>query len=117
MVSLKKGSYQILQDCVPLSRGLIGRYVHFTFMEYEKDPRGWITKNPPSVAEFEKVYDKCICGHMAEDHHRSWFWGGGELIEECEDPEVGFNETGGMILQDGKWVEHCFKFRSEYEQR
>lgn len=32
---------------------LVARYVRFIFAEYEKDPRGWITKNPPSVAEFE----------------------------------------------------------------
>lgn len=31
---------------------LVHKYVRFCFDEYEKDPRGWITKNPPSVAEF-----------------------------------------------------------------
>lgn len=36
---------------------LVGRYVRFIFAEYEEDPRGWITKNPPSVAEFATRYD------------------------------------------------------------
>lgn len=31
---------------------LIHEYVRYCFDEYERDPRGWITKNPPSVAEF-----------------------------------------------------------------
>lgn len=36
---------------------LVSRYVRFIFSEYEKDPRGWITKNPPSVAQFRDEYD------------------------------------------------------------
>lgn len=52
----------------------------------------------------------CVCGHKAEDHHRSWFRNGGELIEECE--FEGYNETGGMMQDlEGKWVEHCQGFR------
>lgn len=51
----------------------------------------------------------CICGHALENHHRSWLWGGHELIEECE--EFGSNETGGMIYLDGKWSDHCYVFR------
>lgn len=51
----------------------------------------------------------CVCGHTAEYHHRSWFRGGGELIEECE--YEGYNETGGMHQVGGKWVEHCQRFR------
>lgn len=33
---------------------LITKYVRFCFDEYEKNPYGWITKNPPSVAEFKE---------------------------------------------------------------
>lgn len=51
----------------------------------------------------------CICGHELQDHHRSWFRGGGALIDECE--IEGANETGGMIYVDGKWVDHCQRFR------
>lgn len=54
--------------------------------------------------------DVCICSHLAEDHHRSWFRNGGQLIEECE--FYGHNETGGMEYVDGKWIEHCQRFRS-----
>ena len=52
----------------------------------------------------------CICGHMLEDHHLSYFAKGpvGVLAEECEFD--GFNETGGMILENGEWVEHCYRF-------
>lgn len=35
----------------------IHRYVQFIFVEYKKDPRGWITKIPPSVAEWRRIYD------------------------------------------------------------
>lgn len=31
---------------------ILHSYILFVFKEYEKDPRGWITKNPPSVAEY-----------------------------------------------------------------
>ena len=51
----------------------------------------------------------CVCGHPAEEHHRSWFRGGGEIIEECE--AFGSNETGGMEYVEGKWIEHCQRFR------
>lgn len=32
---------------------LISKYVRFTLEKYEKDPspQGWITKNPPSIAD------------------------------------------------------------------
>ncbi len=36
---------------------LIHRYVRFCFDEYAIDPRGWITKNPPSIAEFASNYE------------------------------------------------------------
>ncbi len=36
----------------------IHRYVQFIFKEFEKDPHGWITKNPPSVAEWRYIYDE-----------------------------------------------------------
>ncbi len=52
----------------------------------------------------------CVCGHVAEDHHRSWFRNGYELIEECE--YYGSNETGGAMQNDeGRWVDHCQKFK------
>lgn len=53
--------------------------------------------------------DLCVCGHQAFEHHRSWFGSGGALIEECE--AFGYNETGGMELVDGNWVDHCQRFR------
>lgn len=52
----------------------------------------------------------CVCGHPISEHHRSWFPGGGQLIEECE--AYGFNDNGGMQYVDGRWVEHCYRFRS-----
>lgn len=51
----------------------------------------------------------CVCGHEAQEHHRSWFRGGDELIEECE--YFGHNETGGMEYVEGEWREHCQRFR------
>lgn len=57
----------------------------------------------------------CICGHAAYEHHRSWFRGGGELIEECE--AFGYNETGGMQNVNGRWTEHCQHFRLDMEAR
>lgn len=51
----------------------------------------------------------CVCGHPADDHHTSWFRGGGVLREECE--FYGSNETGGCEYVDGIWVEHCSLYR------
>lgn len=51
----------------------------------------------------------CICGHIVLEHHRSWFPGGSVLIEECE--YYGSNEHGGAKFVDGKWIDHCQKFR------
>lgn len=51
----------------------------------------------------------CICGHELQEHHRSWFRGGFQLIEECE--YFGWNEHGGAELVDGVWVDHCHKFK------
>lgn len=51
----------------------------------------------------------CVCGHSADDHHTSWFVGGGVMREECE--FYGFNETGGYEMVDGEWVKHCFVFQ------
>ena len=31
------------------------------------------------------------------------------FADECE--FYGFNETGGMQYVDGKWVDHCQRFR------
>lgn len=55
------------------------------------------------------AFPPCVCGHAAEDHHTSWFSGGQILREECE--AEGYNETGGMLWVDGKWVEHCQRYR------
>lgn len=52
----------------------------------------------------------CVCKHPKSEHHRSWFMGGGELVDECE--FYGFNETGGMEFVDGHWIDHCQKFRA-----
>lgn len=57
----------------------------------------------------EKMAWLCECGHTLEDHHVSWFRGGGMLAEECE--YFGTNETGGCEYVDGRWVEHCQRFR------
>lgn len=55
----------------------------------------------------------CVCGHELQDHHVSWFRSGYQLIEECE--YFGSNETGGAEFVDGKWVDHCMKFRLNQE--
>ena len=47
----------------------------------------------------------CRCGHLAEDHHISYFTGGGVLIEECE--AYGSNESGGL---GPGGEEHCWLF-------
>lgn len=59
--------------------------------------------------------DLCICGHAAEDHHRSWFPNGYLLIEECE--YYGANEAGGAICDEvtGRWEDHCFHFKLDKE--
>lgn len=51
----------------------------------------------------------CECGHVAADHHVSWFWGGHRIIDECE--AHGYNESGGFMFVDGEWVDHCQQFR------
>lgn len=33
---------------------IVTLYVRFCFDEYELNPYGWITKNPPSIAEFRE---------------------------------------------------------------
>lgn len=56
----------------------------------------------------------CVCGHPAFDHHRSWFPGGGLIIEECE--HYGWNQFGGAMKNDeGRWVDHCMSFRLDKE--
>lgn len=57
----------------------------------------------------------CVCGHEAQDHHRSWIPGGYMLIEECE--YYGYNETGGAKYDDllSRWVNHCQKFKLDRE--
>ena len=51
----------------------------------------------------------CRCGHTLDDHHCWWIRGGGMFADECE--FYGFNETGGMQYVDGRWVDHCQRFR------
>lgn len=55
--------------------------------------------------------DLCICGHELQDHHRSWFPGGGQLIEECE--YFGSNLHGGAeyIESEDRWIDHCQRFK------
>lgn len=43
---------------------LVKQYVKFTFDEYAKDPRGWITKTPPSVAEFAEMLNNITAGKL-----------------------------------------------------
>lgn len=60
--------------------------------------------------------DLCVCGHEAQEHHRSWFPGGGTIIEECE--FYGWNQFGGSKQDDdGNWVDHCMMFRLDKEAR
>lgn len=47
----------------------------------------------------------CTCGHPLEEHHISFFPGGGALVEECE--YYGSNEYGG---KDENGNEHCETF-------
>lgn len=58
----------------------------------------------------------CVCGHYEADHHISWFAAskyfpnGGKLVEECE--YWGHNEWGGYeYTAEGKWRDHCQRFR------
>lgn len=60
-----------------------------------------------------KESELCVCGHTAEEHHRSWFPGGYELVEECE--AFGTNETGGAEFVAGRWVNHCNQFKLDRE--
>jgi hypothetical protein len=57
----------------------------------------------------------CVCGHELNEHHRSWFPGGGELAEECE--YYGWNLHGGAMFDEetGRWVKHCMGFRLNKE--
>lgn len=65
--------------------------------------------NEESFEELSQML--CECGHSAEDHHVSWWRGGGRLIEECE--YYGWNEHGGMVIDEAAdmWVDHCHRFR------
>ncbi len=55
--------------------------------------------------------DLCVCGHRADDHHTSFYIQSGiDVREECE--YYGFNETGGMELDDDEgWIDHCQRFQ------
>lgn len=57
----------------------------------------------------------CICGHEAQEHHRSWIPGGYQIIEECE--YYGWNEHGGAMPDEttGRWIDHCQHFRLNRE--
>ena len=67
-----------------------------------------MTESPNFPPYDEMMNWVCKCGHPLEDHHLSWFRGGGIWADECE--VYGFNETGGMQKVDGKWVDHCQHF-------
>lgn len=54
---------------------------------------------------------RCVCGHPKEEHHTSWFRGGGELVDECE--MYGSNQAGGMRWDEETetWEDHCHKYK------
>jgi hypothetical protein len=64
----------------------------------------------------------CICGHRWDDHHLGvvmnlpYYEKTGEeyVPQECE--YFGFNEMGGMENKDGKWIEHCGRYRDSLEE-
>ena len=59
----------------------------------------------------------CICGHSWQEHHLSVVMnaeyreatGEAYFPEECE--HFGFNEMGGMEYKDGKWIDHCHRYK------
>jgi hypothetical protein len=59
----------------------------------------------------------CVCGHSWERHHlgvvmnEEFYAATGEsyVPQECE--FFGFNETGGLELANGKWVDHCQHYK------
>jgi hypothetical protein len=59
----------------------------------------------------------CVCGCSWEDHHLGIVMnpqyvkatGEGYVPQECE--KFGFNETGGLKFENGKWTEHCHRYR------
>jgi len=63
----------------------------------------------------------CVCGCPWDDHHlgivmnQDYAEQTGEVYvpEECE--AFGFNECGGQKVVDGRWVEHCNKYRDSLE--
>lgn len=64
------------------------------------------------MEEFSIDEAVCECGHLANDHHISWFWGSPvPLIEECE--YWGWNEHGGAewLEDEERWIPHCNKFK------
>ncbi len=64
----------------------------------------------------------CKCGHSVFDHHlgivlnQEYFEATGEsyVPQECE--AYGFNETGGLKCIDGKWAEHCERYRDTMDK-
>lgn len=56
----------------------------------------------------------CECGHIADEHHISWFAGSGQpIIEECE--YWGWNEHGGTewLEDEQRWIKHCYHFKRD----
>jgi hypothetical protein len=62
-----------------------------------------------------------VCGHSWEEHHLNAVMnseyikqtGESYLPEECE--ALGCNETGGLMLVEGKWVDHCHRYQDSKE--
>lgn len=64
----------------------------------------------------------CICGCSWEDHHlgmvmnKDYFNQTGEsyIPQECD--KYGFNEVGGMKMdENGEWQEHCHSYKDSLE--
>jgi len=63
----------------------------------------------------------CVCGCSWQEHHlgvvmnEAYREATGEsyVPEECE--KFGFNEVGGKRLENGRWVDHCHRYRDMME--
>jgi hypothetical protein len=63
----------------------------------------------------------CICGCSWELHHLNSVMspdyrietGESYIPDECE--AFGFNEVGGMKLVDGKWTDHCHRYKDSMD--
>ena len=65
----------------------------------------------------------CKCGHSWEDHHLGCVMNKeyGDATQEAYVPQeccaFGFNETGGLMYENGKWEDHCHSYEDQGEKQ